>query len=34
MLNQNQQGNKLRQGNNKRRREGEESTHEDECMVG
>ena len=32
--NQIQQGNKLRQGNNKRRKEGEESAHEDGCMVG
>ena len=31
--NQIQQGNKLRQGNNKRRKEGEESAHEDGCMV-
>jgi len=29
LLNQIQQGNKLRQGNNKRRKEGEESAHED-----
>jgi len=29
-----QQGNKLRQGNNKRRKEGEESAHEDGRMVG
>ena len=32
--NQIQQGNKLRQGINKRRKEGEESAHEDGCMVG
>ena len=32
--NQIQQGNKLRQENNKRRKEGEESAHEDGCMVG
>ena len=32
--NQIQQGNKLRQGNNKRRKEGEESAHEDGRMVG
>ena len=33
MPNQKQQGNKLRQGNNKRRKE-EENAHEDGCMVG
>ena len=32
--NQIQQGNKLRQENIKRRKEGEESANEDGCMVG
>ena len=34
MSNQKQQGNKLRQENNKRRKEGEENAHEDGCKVG
>jgi len=34
MPNQKQQGNKLRQGNNKIRKEGEKNAHEDGCVVG